>query len=309
MLSCRPPGDLHKVKMQRDAAASSRTPITHMDQPSRSPQPKPRGQQSCHPHTRQSKHRWGGPLCCLQVGPPKSVVAPPCCPANSKAERLEGSFRSSPSFRSPLSFPSPSPALSAMTTHPSAASMFPAHKNAGHVNLTRKLGYFEPCSKIAVFDLKLKRLIIVKTGDSSTCLISYSPLKFQKNLCLASTGALKDDKTRKQNKKISEAIFGFSQINISSEAIETVSKPNSAFIITISKFAFCEQLCMESILPSASERLHWLPRNYSPFTILGENICLTEVGGITFIDFHKLEVHPLKLKIKPGPSIWKDKNL
>lgn len=112
----------------------------------------------------------------------------------------------------------------------------------GHGNLTGKFGYFEATLfKIIAaffFNSNADRLITVKTNDSSTCLRSLPPLKFQKNLCLAPTGTWHHDKTRNPP-KISEVIFGFSQINISSEATEALSTPNSAFIITISKLFLC----------------------------------------------------------------------
>lgn len=101
-----------------------------------------------------------------------------------------------------------------------------------------------------------------------------------------------------------KSIFPLKQLKHSVSQILLLSSQFPSY-----SFAVCERRHMytltESVLPSASERLHWLLRSYSTIMILEENFCFTEVSGITFIDFHKLEVHLLKLKTKFGSAAEK----
>lgn len=144
-------------------------------------------------------------------------------------------------------------------------------------------------------------------------LTSLPPLEFQKDLCLAPTRAW-HGKTWKPP-KISELIFDFLQINISSEATEAVSKANSAFIITISKLFLCTLWLTEhshsnwACAPFYQQKAPQATEKLLHSCQTGRELLFH--SGITFIDFPKLEVHLLNWKPNLGEnrSIRGKKNL
>lgn len=114
--------------------------------------------------------------------------------------------------------------------------------------------------------------------------------------------------------KISAIIFGFSPINISSEAVskEKFCFYHHNFQVTPlhckTDRAFAIQLILFFLL--SGKRLHRLLRSYSIVIKLGENFCFTEVSRITSIYLLKLESWKFTFwtENQVCVSIWKEEH-